>query len=160
MTRMHSRSKLAELKTELEAGGGAVRDLVRGVLQTILEKEMTGALGAAKSEQASGRLLPFELLQAFLTTRVGQIDYVRQDRNGVFSTDLFERYERSEKPLASGSGQLRDPQAFEDPRIARQTIPVPPPLRADLRLVAQPNGVPARHQAGLVRQRSAPCPDH
>ena len=50
MTRMHSRSKLAELKTELEAGGGTVRDLVRGVLQTILEKEMTGALGAAKSE--------------------------------------------------------------------------------------------------------------
>ena len=45
MTGMHSRSKFAEFKAELESGGVAVRDLVRGVLQKILEEEMTEALG-------------------------------------------------------------------------------------------------------------------
>ena len=42
---MHGRAKLAEFKSELGSGGDAVRDLVRGVLQKILEEEMTEALG-------------------------------------------------------------------------------------------------------------------
>ena len=37
MTGMHGRSQLTEFKAELESGGDAVRDLVRGVLQEILE---------------------------------------------------------------------------------------------------------------------------
>ncbi len=36
---------MAEFKSELGSGGDAVRDLVRGVLQKILEEEMTEALG-------------------------------------------------------------------------------------------------------------------
>ena len=56
MTGMHSNSKRAEFKSELESGGNAVRDLVRGTLQEILEEEMTEALGAAKSGQPSDRL--------------------------------------------------------------------------------------------------------
>ena len=41
---MHGRAKLAEFKSELGSGGDAVCDLVRGVLQKILEEEMTEAL--------------------------------------------------------------------------------------------------------------------
>ena len=49
MTGMHSGSKLAEFKSKLGSGEDAVRDLVRGVLQEILEEEMTGALGLSIS---------------------------------------------------------------------------------------------------------------
>ena len=44
MTGIHSRSKFAEFTAQLESGGVAVRDLVRGVLREILEEEMTEAL--------------------------------------------------------------------------------------------------------------------
>ena len=91
MTGMHGRSKLAEL----ESGDDLVRELVRGVLQDILEEEMTDALSAGKSERTSDRL---GYCKRHLTTRVGKSELrVPQGRNGVFSTELFERYERSEK---------------------------------------------------------------
>ena len=108
MTGMHSRSKLAEFKSELGSGGDAVRDLVRGVLQEILEEEMTEALGAAKSERTSDRLgYRSGYCKRHLTTRVGQIELrVPQDRNGAFSTELFERYERSEKAFVLALMQM------------------------------------------------------
>ena len=56
MTGTHGRSKLAEFKAELESGGDLVRELVRGVLQEILEEETTDALGVGKSERTSDRL--------------------------------------------------------------------------------------------------------
>ena len=88
MTGMHSKSKLAEFKAELESGGDLVRELVRGVLQQILEEEMTEALGAGKSERTSDRLgYRSGYCKRHLTTRVGQIELrVPQDQNGVFST--------------------------------------------------------------------------
>ena len=65
----------------------------------ILKEKLTEALGAAKSERTSSRLgYRSGYCKRHLTTRVGQIELrVPQDRNSVFSTDLFERYERSEK---------------------------------------------------------------
>ena len=104
MTGMHNKSKLAEFKLELESGGDAVRELFRGVLQDVLEEEMTEALGAVKSERTSDRRLDYRsgYCKRHLTTRVGRIKLrVPQDRNGVFSTELFERCERSE-PHPSG----------------------------------------------------------
>ena len=108
MTGMHGRSKLAEFKAELESGGDLVRELVRGVLQQILEEEMTDALGAGKSERTSDRLgYRSGYCKRHLTMRVGQIELrVSQDRNGVFSTELFERYERSEKAFVSALMQM------------------------------------------------------
>ena len=99
MTGMHSGSKLAEFKSELGSGGDAVRDLVRSMLQEILEEEMTKALGAAKSGRTSDRPgYRSGYCKRHLTTRVGQVEFrVPQDRNGAFSTELFERYERSER---------------------------------------------------------------
>ena len=103
MTGMHSRSKLAEFKSELEAGRDSVRDLVRSTLQEILEEEMTEALGAAKSERTSDRLgYRSGYCKRHLTTRVGQIELrVPQDRNGASGTELFERCERSERRPAA-----------------------------------------------------------
>ena len=72
MTGMHSRSKLAEFKSELEAGRDSVRDLLRSTLQEILEEVMTEALGAAKSERTSDRLVYRSgYCKRHLTTRVG-----------------------------------------------------------------------------------------
>ena len=107
--RDHSRSKLAEFKSELGSGGDAVRDLVRSMLQEILEEEMTEALGAAKSERTSDRLgYRSGYYKRHLTTRVGQVELrVPQDRNGAFSTELFERYERSEKAFVSALMQMQ-----------------------------------------------------
>ena len=102
------RSKLAEFKSELECGGDAVRELLRGMLQEILEEEMTEALGAAKGERTSDRLgYRSGYCKRHLTTRVGQVELrVPQDRNGAFSTELFERYERSEKAFVSALMQM------------------------------------------------------
>ena len=109
MTGMHSRSKLAEFKSELGSGGDAVRELLRGMLQEILEEEMTEALGAAKGERTSDRLgYRSGYCKRHLTTRVGQIELrVPQDRNGAFSTELFERYERSEKAFVLALMQMQ-----------------------------------------------------
>ena len=99
MTSKHRSIKLEEFKSEFERGGDTVRDLVWSSLQEILEEEMTEALGAAKSERTSGRSgYRSGCCKRFLTTRVGRVElHVPQDRNGVFSTGLFERYERSER---------------------------------------------------------------
>ncbi len=95
MTGMHSRSQLTEFKAELESGEDAVRDLVRGVLQEILEEEMTEAKGERTSDRLGYRS---GHCKRHLTTRVGRIELrVPQDRNGASGTELFERYERSEK---------------------------------------------------------------
>ena len=58
-----------------ERCGDAVRDLVRGTLQEILEEEMTESLGAAKSERSSGRLgYRSGYCKRSLATRVGGVE--------------------------------------------------------------------------------------
>ena len=64
---------------------------------------MSDSIGAAKSERTEGRqghrsgYYPRQLV-----TRVGTMELrVPQDRQGRFSTQLFERYQRSEKALVT-----------------------------------------------------------
>jgi putative transposase len=82
-------------------------DLLRTVgaagLQEFLEAEMNDALGAGKSERSAGRLgyrsghYPRKLV-----TRVGTLELrVPQDSAGRFSTEIFSRYQRSEKALVA-----------------------------------------------------------
>jgi len=78
-----------------------MQPLVQWLLQEVLEQEMTDSLGAAKGERSEGRQgyrsgsYPRRLL-----TRVGTMELrVPQDRQGRFSTELFERSQRSEKAL-------------------------------------------------------------
>jgi putative transposase len=78
-----------------------LRDLVTHVVQEILETEMTAHLGAAlyeRTERRTGQRNGYKPRQ--LQTRVGTLTLlVPQDRAGTFSTQVFARYQRTEKAL-------------------------------------------------------------
>lgn len=92
-----------ELKGLLGQDRDMLRDLVREVVQQSLEAEMEAALNAGKSERTEGRLgYRSGYYSRTLVTRVGKLELrVPQDRHGRFSTEVFERYQRSEKALVS-----------------------------------------------------------
>jgi putative transposase len=95
-------------KSELLANGDVVRELFRDVLQEVLEAEMTETLQAKPGERTSERLgLRSGSYSRTLITRVGKLELrVPQDRQGRFSTQLFERYQRSEKALVSALAEM------------------------------------------------------
>jgi putative transposase len=101
-------AKTTDWKSELLAGGDVVRELFRNVLQEVLEGEMTETLQAKPSERTSERLgLRSGYYPRTLITRVGKLELrVPQDRQGRFSTQLFERYQRSEKALVSALAEM------------------------------------------------------
>lgn len=103
MTVEKLRPTLAEIKGLLAADQDFLKPLVRAVLQEVLEAEMTEALGAGKGERTEARLgYRSGYYGRALITRIGKIELrVPQDRQGRFSTELFERYQRSEKALLS-----------------------------------------------------------
>ena len=69
---------------------------------------MTEALGAGKSERTADRAgYRSGYYDRKLITRVGVLELrVPQDRAGHFSTELFERYQRSEKALVSALAEM------------------------------------------------------
>jgi putative transposase len=85
-----------------------LREIVRAVMQEMLEAEMTDALGAEKGERTSGRLsYRSGYYTRTLVTRVGKLELrVPQDRDGRFSTELFERYQRSEQALVATLAEM------------------------------------------------------
>lgn len=101
-------AKSVDWKSELLAGGDVVRELFREVLQEVLEAEMTETLQAKPGERTSERLgLRSGSYSRTLITRVGKLELrVPQDRQGRFSTQLFERYQRSEKALVSALAEM------------------------------------------------------
>jgi putative transposase len=101
-------AKTRDWKSELLGGGDAVRELFREVLQEVLEAEMTDTLQARPGERTAERLgLRSGYYSRTLITRVGKLELrVPQDRDGRFSTQLFERYQRSEKALVSALAEM------------------------------------------------------
>jgi putative transposase len=89
--------------TLLEQDKDLLKELVRKCVQEVLEAEMEDALGAAKSERIDGRRgYRSGYYERKLITRVGTLDLrVPQDRDGRFSTEIFERYDRAEKALVT-----------------------------------------------------------
>jgi putative transposase len=85
-----------------------LRELIRTTLQEVLEAEMTDALGAAKSERTAGRhCYRSGYYGRSLITRVGKLELrIPQDRTGQFSTELFERYQRSERALVAALAEM------------------------------------------------------
>ena len=75
--------------------------IVERVIQTVLEAEMTAHLHAERYERnAERRGYRNGYKPRQLNTRVGTLTLqVPQDRGGTFSTQLFARYQRSEKAL-------------------------------------------------------------
>src|ERR1700746_3334264 len=102
MTGKKVKSGMIEVKALLAGDGEFLRALVRTALQEVLEVEMTEALGVEKGERTAGRQgYRSGYYDRTLITRVGKLELrVPQDRAGRFSTELFERYQRSERALA------------------------------------------------------------
>jgi transposase-like protein len=98
----------ADLKALLASDPDFVRVLMRTALQEVLEAEMTETLGAAKGERSESRLgYRAGYYGRTLITRVGKLELrVPQDREGRFSTDLFERYQRSERALVAALAEM------------------------------------------------------
>ncbi len=80
---------------------GFLRELVERVVQQILEAEMTEHIGAAPYQRSATRTGQRNGHKPrALRTRVGTLNLlVPQDREGIFSTRLFARYQRNEKAL-------------------------------------------------------------
>jgi transposase-like protein len=109
MTRKSDRSIDREMiKDVLSQEVDFLKPLVQSLLQEVLEAEMEETLGARKSERTGERVgYRSGHYPRSLVTRIGKIQLqVPQDRNGRFSTDVFERYARSEKALVSALAEM------------------------------------------------------
>jgi putative transposase len=85
-----------------------LKPLVQEVLQQVLEAEMEECVGAGQSERTETRTsYRSGHYRRGLVTRVGPIELrVPQDRQGRFRTELFERYQRSEKALVAALAEM------------------------------------------------------
>ncbi len=108
MTEAQAKPSVVAAKELLKGNPDGLRELVRVVLQEALEAEMTDALGAAKGERTGARLgYRSGSYGRTLITRVGKLELrVPQDRDGRFSTELFERYQRSEQALVASLAEM------------------------------------------------------
>ena len=82
-------------------GDNPMRMMLEWMTQQMLEHEMSAHLGAESYERTEGRLgYRNGHRQRIFTTRLGDLELlIPQDRDGTFSTALFERFQRSEKAL-------------------------------------------------------------
>jgi transposase-like protein len=103
MTQKNRKTTVSELKAVIGEDQDLIRGIVQIAVQEFLEAEMNEALGAAKGERSDCRLgyrsghYPRKLI-----TRAGTLELrVPQDRQGRFSTEIFSRYQRSEKALVA-----------------------------------------------------------
>ena len=94
------RKKLEEVNSE-EAGSDWLRDLVEWLYQEMLEMEFTEHVRAGPYERTANRRgYRNGYRDRQLHTRVGTLNLrVPRDRDGKFSTRLFERCQRSERAL-------------------------------------------------------------
>jgi putative transposase len=108
MTKSEGKPTLATVTDLLAANPDSLRAVVRAVMQEMLEAEMTDVLGAEKSERTPARLgYRAGYYTRTLVTRVGKLELrVPQDRDGRFSTELFERYQRSEQALVATLAEM------------------------------------------------------
>jgi transposase-like protein len=108
MTKKQGKSGTIDVKALLAEDEEFLRALVRMALQEVLEAEMTEALGAEKGERTAGRQgYRSGYYGRTLITRVGKLELrVPQDRTGRFSTELFERYQRSERALVAALAEM------------------------------------------------------
>lgn len=95
-------------KELVSADTDLLKALMKQALQEVLEAEMTEQLGAASGERAEARSgYRAGYYSRGLVTRIGKLELrVPRDRNGQFSTALFERYARSEKALVAALAEM------------------------------------------------------
>ena len=108
MTKSEGKREVIDLKGLLAGDEDFVRAAVEAVVQAALEAEMSEAIGAEKGERTETRVsYRSGYYSRSLITRVGTLELrVPQDRMGRFSTELFERYQRSEKALVGTLAEM------------------------------------------------------
>jgi putative transposase len=108
MTRSEGKPSIAAIQELVAQDADLLREIVRETMQAMLEAEMDEALGAGKGERTEGRLgYRSGYYGRTLITRVGKLELrVPQDRQGRFSTELFERYQRSEQALVATLAEM------------------------------------------------------
>ena len=108
MTRAESTSARANLKALMAEDKDFLKQIVRETMQQLLEAEMIDTVGAGPGERTESRLgYRAGHYPRTLITRVGKLELrVPRDRDGRFSTELFERYQRSEKALVSALAEM------------------------------------------------------
>jgi putative transposase len=108
MTVTKIKARASSVKELLGEDRDFLKPLMEAMLQEILEAEMSEAVGAEKGERTEARLgYRSGYYSRFLITRIGRLELrVPQDRQGRFSTELFERYQRSEKALVAALAEM------------------------------------------------------
>lgn len=108
MTRKQDSSKATNWKEFMAGQEDFLRPLIQEVIQQVLEAEMEEAVGAGKSERTAKRQgYRSGYYGRTLVTRVGKLELrVPQDREGRFRTEVFERYQRSEKALVGALTEM------------------------------------------------------
>lgn len=108
MTRKNGIVSIDDVKGLLKDDREILKELVREVMQQALEQEMEEVLQAGKSERTQARLgYRSGYYDRTFVTRVGKLELrIPQDRQGRFSTQLFERYQRSEKALVAALAEM------------------------------------------------------
>jgi len=93
MTKSEAKPANAAVNELFAESPDGLREIVRAVIQEMLEAEMTDAR-AEKGERTAARLgYRSGYCTRTFVTRVGKLELrVPQDRDGGFSTELFERY--------------------------------------------------------------------
>jgi len=109
MTATHkSKPTAASLESLFVSDRDLFKELLRESLQEVLEAEMTELIGAGPCERSAERTgYRAGHYGRSLVTRIGKLELrVPRDRDGRFSTELFERYQRSEKALVSALAEM------------------------------------------------------
>lgn len=107
-----ARKQYSSVRSEVEALLTEEVDLLRPAvqrwLQELLESEMDETIGAGRYERTETRTgYRSGHYSRMLYMRVGPIELrVPQDREGRFSTEIFARYQRSEKALVAAIGEM------------------------------------------------------
>jgi transposase-like protein len=108
MTQKQDSKRMSDLKALLREDPDFLKALIEAVLQQVMEAEMVEAVGAGKSERTATRLgYRSGYYVRSLVTRVGKLELrVPQDREGRFSSEVFQRYQRSEKALVGALAEM------------------------------------------------------
>lgn len=108
MTTIKRSSKGATVEALVASDPDLMKALMKQALREVLEGEMTELLGAAPGERTDSRQgYRAGYYSRGLVTRIGKLELrVPRDRNGEFSTALFERYARSEKALVAALAEM------------------------------------------------------
>lgn len=108
MTKRDDKAEAVDIKGLLALDQDFVRAGLEALVQAALEAQMTEAIGAGKGERTETRIsYRSGYYNRSLITRVGTLELrVPQDRLGQFSTELFARYQRSEKALVGTLAEM------------------------------------------------------